>query len=111
MLYQGWFISLPTRSWSAMSTAALADVLPAVMASRSARMVSSSNGLPYLLRSTLDRNAATDSCDSPRYGGMDASPYPTRPSYAISTSMPGVVVREEVAIVNTWRSCAVKGRY
>ncbi len=41
---------------------------------------------------------------------MDASPYPVTPSYSISVSTTGVVVRDELAMVKTCRSSSVYGR-
>ena len=41
---------------------------------------------------------------------MEASPYPTFPSYSISVSTTGVVVRDMVAMVNTCFSSSVYGR-
>ncbi len=75
-----------------------------------ARIASSSNGFAKPARSTFARNAPAVSCDSPRYGGIEASPKPTTPSYSTSVSITGVVVRELTATVKTCLSWSVYGR-
>ncbi len=90
-----------------MSTAAFADGFPGAIASIDRSTSSSWNGSGYFPRSTCLRKASALAWLSPRYGGIDASPYPTMPSFSTSTIMVGVVVRELVAMVNVCLSSSV----